>query len=371
LRILVDTVAARSGGGTVRLRELASTLAVVAPHHRYLFVVRKEMEDVVADRFPAAEILSPPPAFDRSPARVLWEQAWLPRIAAAWGPNVVFSPFNVLPVRWPEPRPKLAVIVSNLAPYAPAVRRMYRGKERLRLEALKRLTDRSLEHADRVFLLSAQAFDLIDSRVLDGRAEVIPMAPPLSGVGSTVATPGGPFFVIVSDLLRYKGIELALDAFAMLEGEASLLICGNALDGRYAARLREQADRLGVGDRVRFLGSLDHQAVLGLFGSCAACIVPSRFENKSRVPVEAMAARAPVIASDLVTFRESCGEAALYFDLAHPHPQLAEHMQRLLNDEGLRRRLGEQGASRVGAIRDTEATEQIVASLERLAAVPA
>lgn len=368
----MDTVAARSGGGTVRLRELASTLAAVAPHHRYLFVVRKEMEDVVADRFSAAEILSPSSAFDRGPARVLWEQAWLPRIAAAWAPNVVFSPFNVLPVRWPEPRPKLAVIVSNLAPYAPEVRRMYRGKERLRLEALKRLTDRSLEHADRVFLLSAQAFDLIDSRVLDGRAEVIPMAPPRSGVGSTVETPGGPFFVIVSDLLRYKGIELALDALAMLEGEQpSVVICGNALDGRYTARLRERADRLGVGNRVRFLGSLDHQAVLGLYGSCVACIVPSRFENKSRVPVEAMAVGAPVIASDLVTFRESCGDAALYFDLAHPHPQLAEHMKRLMHDEGLRHRLGDQGASRVGAIRDTAATEQILASLERLAAAPA
>ncbi|HEV8420322.1 MAG TPA: glycosyltransferase, partial [Actinomycetota bacterium] len=319
-------MAARSGGGTVRLRELASTLALVAPHHRYLFVVRREMEAAVTDRFPAAETLSPPPAFDRAPARVLWEQAWLPRVAVSWAPDIVFSPFNVLPVRWPEPRPKLAVIVSNLAPYAPEVRRMYRGKERLRLEALKRMTDRSLRHADRVFLLSAQAFDLIDSRVLDGRAEVIPMAPPRSGVGSTVEAPAGLFFVIVSDLLRYKGIELALDALAMLEGERpSLLVCGNALDGRYAARLRERADRLGVADRVRFLGSLDHRAVLGLFSSCIACIVPSRFENKSRVPVEAMAMGAPVIASDLVTFRESCGDTALYFDLAHPHPQLAEH----------------------------------------------
>ncbi len=365
----MDTVAARSGGGTVRLRELASGLAAVAPHHRFLFVVRKEMQGVVTDRFPAAEVLSPAALFDRAPARVLWEHAWLPRTVASWAPDVVFSPFNVLPVRWPEPRPKLAVIVSNLAPYAPAVRRMYGGKERLRLEALKRMTDRSLQHADRVFLLSAQAFDLIDRRVLDGRAEVIPMAPPRSGTGSTEGTPAEPFFVIVSDLLRYKGVELAIDALARLESERpSLLICGNALDGRYAAGLRQRADRLGVGDRVRLLGSLDHQAVLGLYRSCVACIVPSRFENKSRVPVEAMAQGAPVIASDLLTFRESCGDAALYFDLDRPLPKLAENMDRLLHDGQLRQRLGDEGTSRVSAIRATEATERILASLERLAA---
>jgi glycosyltransferase involved in cell wall biosynthesis len=331
-------------------------------------VVRKEMEGVVTDRFPAAEVLSPAALFDRAPARVLWEHAWLPRRAAEWAPDVVFSPFNVLPVRWPKPRPKLAVIVSNLAPYAPEVRGLYRGKERVRLEALKRLTDRSLQHADRVFLLSAQAFDLIDRRVLDGKAEVIPMAPPRSGTGSMDGTPAEPFFVIVSDLLRYKGIELAIDALAHLEGgRPSLLVCGNALDGRYVGGLRHRADRLGVGDRVRFVGSLYHRAVLGLYRSCVACIVPSRFENKSRVPVEAMAQGAAVIASDLVTFRESCGETALYFDLGRPL-QLAEHMDRLLHDDRLRHRLGHEGASRVSAIRATEATERILASLERLAA---
>jgi glycosyltransferase involved in cell wall biosynthesis len=365
----VNAVAARSGGGTVRLRELASSLARVGPRHRYLFAVRKELAGVVADRAPSAEILSPPAAFDRVPARLLWEHVRLPRIAASWAPDVVFSPFNVLPVRWPEPRPKLALIVSNLAPYAGEVRRMYRGKERLRLEALKWLTDRSLEHADRVFLLSTQAFDLIDPGILDGRAEVISMAPPSTAGLPASGTSAGPFFVIVSDLLRYKGIELAIDALAALEGDRpSLLICGSALDGRYAARLRDQAERLGVSDQVRFLGPLDHQVVLGLFRSCVACIVPSRFENKSRVPVEAMAMGAPVIASDLVTFRESCGDAALYFDLARPHTQLAAHMKHLLHDGKLRHRVGEAGAARLGAMRHTEATEQILASLERLAA---
>lgn len=368
----MNAVAARSGGGTVRLRELASSLTTVGPGHRYLFVVRKQLAGAVADRAPSSEILSPPPAFDRVPARVLWEHLRLPRIARSWAPDVVFSPFNVLPVRWPEPKPKLAVIVSNLAPYATEVRRMYRGKERLRLEALKRLTDRSLEHADRVFLLSAQAFDLIDPRILDGRAEVISMAPPSTADLPASEGPAGPFFVIVSDLLRYKGIELAIDALAALEdGRPSLLICGNALDGRYTARLREQAERQSVSDRVRFLGPLDHGAVLGLFRSCVACLVPSRFENKSRVAVEAMAMGAPVIASDLSTFRESCGDAALYFDLGHPHPQLAAHMRQVLNDGRLRRRLGEAGTARVGTMQSTEATEQILASLERLAAEPA
>src|SRR6266540_1681435 len=277
LRILVDAVAARSGGGTVRVRELATSLAEVGPRHRYLFVIRQELVRTVADRAPYAEILSPPRAFDRVPARVLWEHLWLPRTTSGWRPDVVFSPFYVLPIRGPEPRPKLALIVSNLAPYSNEVRRMYRGKERLRLEGVRRLTDRSLEHADRVFLLSAQAFELIDAEMLYGRAEVIPMAPPSATEVPASPTFTGPFFVIVCDLLRYKGIELVIDALAAIDRcRPSLLICGSSLDARYVQRLRDQINRLGLGDRVRFLGSLDHQAVLGLFSSCIACIVPSR-----------------------------------------------------------------------------------------------
>jgi glycosyltransferase involved in cell wall biosynthesis len=364
----VDVVAARSGGGTVRVRELASSLARVGTEHRYLFVVRRELARAVADRAPSVEILSPPAAFDRAPARLIWEHVRLSRIASAWAPHVVFSPFNVLPLRWPSPRPKLALIVSNLAPYAPEVRAMYRGRERLRLEALKRLTDRSIDHADRVFLLSVQAFDLIDPAILDGRAEILPMVPPKPARGVASQTPPGPFFVIVSDLLRYKGIESAIEALAALEsGRPSVLVCGNALDDRYARRLRHLAGRLGVADRVRFLGPVDHAGVLALLGSCVACIVPSRFENKSRVPIEAMAMGTPVIASDLPTFRESCGEAALYFDPAQPHPSLGEHMGALLREESVRGRLRGAGIARVGTMSPTDATAQILESLERLA----
>lgn len=364
----MNGVAARSGGGTVRIRELATALDRVGRRHRYLFVVRKELVGQVAERAPSADILCPPPAFDRAPARLLWEHLRLPRIAASWRPDVVFSPFNVVPARWPEPRPKLALIVSNLAPYASKVRRMYRGKERLRLEALKRLTDRSLQHADRVFLLSAHAFDLIDRGILDGKAEVIPMAPPKTVDVPLSETPAGPFFLIVSDLLRYKGIELAIDALAAIDGSPSLMICGNALDPRYATRLRKRAEHYGLQDRIRFLGSLDHKSVMGLMRGSIACVVPSRFESKGRVPVEAMAIGVPVIATDLQVFRESCGDDALYFDPSHAQPRLAEHMERLLHDEPLRQRLVEAGQSRVGRMRDTEATEQILASLERLAA---
>jgi glycosyltransferase involved in cell wall biosynthesis len=247
---------------------------------------------------------------------------------------------------------------------------MYRGTERLRLEALKWLTDRSLKTADRVFLLSAQAFDLIDPALLDGRAEIIPMAPPRVIEGAISQTPSEPFFLIACDLLRYKGIELAIEALASIENDRPLLlICGNVLDTRYAQQLREQAHRLSLGDRVRFVGSVDHQTVLGLLRSCVACIMPSRFENKSRVPVEAMAVDAPVIASQLITFRESCGDAALYFDLGRPHPQLAEHMDRLLHDDELRAGMRRAARAQLQASHADDATGQILASLEQLVGV--
>jgi glycosyltransferase involved in cell wall biosynthesis len=305
---------------------------------------------------------------DRGPARAVWEHSILPVEARRRRIDAVFSPFNVVPGTWLLPRPRLAVLVSNLAPYAPELRRLYHGREALRLEILRRLTDRSIRRADHVFLLSEQGFSLISERVLAGKGQLVPIAPPTlpahESRRSARAVPVEPFFLMATDLTRYKGVETAIRAVALIpEPDRPLLVvCGRPQEPEYVASLRREASELGVQDRVRFLGSVPHGDVMALMGSTVGCVVASLFENQSRVPVEAMAAGAPVVASRIPAFEEACGDAALTFGPGRAD-ELAERMRQLMSEPDLRERLRASGHDRVASTPPGSASEAILAAI--------
>lgn len=102
------------------------------------------------------------------------------------------------------------------------------------------------------------------------------------------ASPFG--FVVVARLEPRKGVDLALDALALIPG-VRLAIVG---DGPERARLERQARRLAIGDRVSFLGwqtdPTPHVA------AAHALLVPSRTEGLSVAALEAMALGRPVVA---------------------------------------------------------------------------
>ncbi|PCJ92735.1 MAG: glycosyl transferase, partial [Hyphomicrobiales bacterium] len=87
-----------------------------------------------------------------------------------------------------------------------------------------------------------------------------------------------------------KGFDTLLDAVALVP-KSVLWLAGS---GELEQDLREQAARLGIEDRVRFLGWRDDQAAL--YAACDVCVVPSRHEPLSNVVVEAWSQKTPVIA---------------------------------------------------------------------------
>jgi glycosyltransferase involved in cell wall biosynthesis len=284
-----------------------------------------------------------------------------------FSPEVVLSPFNVAPVRWPKPKPRLAVIVSNLAPYSPVVRELYGGRDWLRLESLRRLTDRTIAHADHVFLLSRQAYALIDGALLANKSEVIPMAPPpLPPRVDHDDLPAEPYFVIVGDLMRYKGVEVVLEAMSHFAPDAVplLLVCGAHTERSYLDALRSRVASLGLCDRVRMLGPTEHPRVLAMIAGARACILPSRFENLTRVPIEAMSLGTPVVARNIESYRESCEGAAMYFDFEDSE-QLAEHMRALVRDDAFRAEWAQRATEHARSLRPEEATSRILQTLQR------
>ena len=106
------------------------------------------------------------------------------------------------------------------------------------------------------------------------------------GALSDAALTSGEYYLIVSRLIPYKRIDLAVEAFRDLPHE-KLLIVG---DGRDGAELRATAS-----DNVLFLGRQSRQQIRELLRHCKAFIFPG-LEDFGIAPVEAMSVGRPVIA---------------------------------------------------------------------------
>ena len=100
------------------------------------------------------------------------------------------------------------------------------------------------------------------------------------------AVPVGDYYLIVSRLIPYKRIDLAVQAFAHLPAE-KLLIVG---DGRDLDTLRSRATA-----NVTFLGRQSRARIRELLQGCKAFIFPG-LEDFGIAPVEAMSVGRPVIA---------------------------------------------------------------------------
>jgi glycosyltransferase involved in cell wall biosynthesis len=106
------------------------------------------------------------------------------------------------------------------------------------------------------------------------------------------ATPeGAPLLVTLSRLHAKKGLDVLLEALA----ELPQCIAWLAGDGPLEHELRAAAVRLGVSERVRFLGwRTDRGALLR---AADVCVLPSRWEPFGTVMLEAWAAGVPLVAA--------------------------------------------------------------------------
>jgi glycosyltransferase involved in cell wall biosynthesis len=100
-----------------------------------------------------------------------------------------------------------------------------------------------------------------------------------------VPNPAADYYLVVSRLIPYKRIDLAVQAFSRMNKR--LVVVG---DGRDRAQLEALA-----GPSVQFRGRLPWDEVVELMANCRAFLFPG-FEDFGIAPVEAQAAGRPVIA---------------------------------------------------------------------------
>ena len=116
-----------------------------------------------------------------------------------------------------------------------------------------------------------------------------------------------PYLLCVGRLKEYKGIQHAIWAVSELP-EHELVIAGQ---GPYRETLERLAQKVGVSDRITFLGFVDDDRLPGLYAGADAYVTLSSFEAYGMTVAEALASGTPCVvreAGALVdwTEREAC-----------------------------------------------------------------
>lgn len=160
---------------------------------------------------------------------------------------------------------------------------------------------------------------------------------------------GDRFLLSVGHLEKRKNYPRLLEALDRLRKSGhhfQLVIVGNEADGLQP--IHEKIQSLELSDRVRVLRNLSDHEVRCLYRLCSLFVFPSIYEGFGIPVLEAMAARRPMVLSDLPVFREITENQSSYFNEFDPR-LIAEAILKVSDSEAEQKRLVEYGARRVAA----------------------
>jgi glycosyltransferase involved in cell wall biosynthesis len=173
-------------------------------------------------------------------------------------------------------------------------------------------------------------------------------------------TPDKRVILYIGRLEYMKGLAYLIDAFASLKRSDAVLVLAGA--GSAEAELRAQVERLGISEQVRFVGYVPIKESITYYALAWTLIlnsitVPQGKEPWGLVVNEAFNQGTPAIASDAVGAAAGGlvrdGETGLVVP-ERDVPALAQAIQRMLDEPGLRERLSAR-AREVIATWDNEA----------------
>lgn len=125
------------------------------------------------------------------------------------------------------------------------------------------------------------------------------------------------YFLYVGNAYPHKNLDRLLQAFSVLAKEnarVALVLVGK--DDYFYKRIKEEVRKMALANNVFFYGEATDEELSALYQNAKALILPSLMEGFGLPAIEAMASKCLVLASDIPSLREVCGDAAIYFD---PH----------------------------------------------------
>lgn len=141
-----------------------------------------------------------------------------------------------------------------------------------------------------------------------------------------------------------KGGRYLLQAMRFVKPEAHLVVVTGGISDWHT--LHRQVRELGLEHRITFDCQLTPSALVRMYATAEVAISPSLFEGFGFPAAEAMACGLPLVATRGGALPEVVGNAGMLVQPRHPRA-LATAINTLLDDSGLRQRLGQAARARI------------------------
>lgn len=353
IRVLVNGIHAKSGGGVTYLRNILPILAEDDDLETHLLLHRDQSE---LYGFLSEKVRVHLLEFDnRFFSALVWEQLALPFLARSMSADVTFSPANYGPLFAPN---RVIVLRNSLA----VVGRETRISRRLYWIGLALMTGLSLLTCTKAIAVSQYARNALTfgfgSRLRDRVTIVNHGVNPVFSPDDTVDRE--PYLLAVSDIYIQKNIHTLIEAMATVHRrrpEIKLKIAGRSIDSGYMRELQERIAELDLAEVVEFLGERRTDELLELYRRCLVFVFPSTVETFGNPLVEAMACGAPVACSNTAAMPEIVGDAAEFFSPLDAG-EMAARILAIADDPALRRELGHRARKQAAGYSWTKAASE-------------
>lgn len=164
-----------------------------------------------------------------------------------------------------------------------------------------------------------------------------------------VRTAQTPYIAYIGSMIRRKGVDVLLEAFARIHPDFPQVRLRLAGTGPLLDDLKARAEALGISDAVDFVGVLRDRPKVEFLQQALFMVCPSRGEPFGIVNVEGLAAGVPVIATRVGGIPDIIlnGETGYLIELDNP-ADLAGRMSELLASEEKRMKMAARALTRAG-----------------------
>ena len=227
----------------------------------------------------------------------------------------------------------------------PTVLNYHSGEAEDHLERWRRTAIPTLRMADRIVVPSEYLIEVFSQFNLP--AQAIPNSLDLDQFRFRLRSDLKPVFLSNRNLEVHYGVDVVLEAFALIQKQVSdavLLIAGY---GSQEEPLRSMSETLGCMN-VQFLGRVSTARMIDLYDDADVFLNASAIDNMPLSILEAHASGLPVVTSDAggIPYIVEHESTALVVPVRRPS-ELASQALKLLGDPALARRLSAQGRASV------------------------
>ena len=350
LRIAIDARKLHDYGIGTYVRNLTHCLARRDDPDHYVLLCRPRDVDYVRSLGPRFE-----PLAEQAANYSVREQLSIPlalsraRVDLFHAPHYVVSPLTRIPyvvtihdcihLRFPQYLP------NRLAPLYARTMMRAAAKRAKRVLTVSEASKQDILHYLRI---PADKVEVIYN-ALDTRLAASPTTEDMARVRERFQLTS-PFILYAGNIKPHKNVDRLIEAYSILRRRGvlgvKLLIIGDEIS-KYP-NLRRLVHRFQLHQHVRFLGFVPEATLSALYRLASVFVFPSLYEGFGLPPLEAMAAGAPVITSNVSSLPEVVGDAALLIDPMDAGA-IADAMSRVLGEPDLRADLIRRGFDRIRA----------------------